>query len=111
MIVQRSIDSLQSTASVSSSMTCDDIHQCRILSNIVFTCASTMFLCTWVVLHPSIPKNPRGAAWKRILKRLGYMFLALLAPEAILYKALLDWLESSERLKALLGEFLKKWVM
>ena len=68
-----------------------------------------MFLCTWVALHLDVPANPRESCWKRLLKRVGWMALAILAPEAVLTLAFMEWMSSCDQLVDLLGE-LKKLV-
>jgi hypothetical protein len=45
-------------------MACDDIYHCRTLSNIILSCASTVFLCTWVSLHPDVPDDLYEPWWK-----------------------------------------------
>jgi hypothetical protein len=74
---------------------CDNIHDCRTLEDIVWSCVTTIFLCTWVSLHPDISK-PINKKDDRIWKKLGRFvsgklvsFLsALLIPELILNWAL-----------------------
>jgi hypothetical protein len=39
--------------SVSSS--CNDLNSCRSLLGIIWSCLTTVFLCTWVAIHPNIP--------------------------------------------------------
>jgi hypothetical protein len=75
---------------------CDQSVQTRSLWNIVWSCLSTVFLCTWVSLHPNIlstPEEPglgRFERWirKPLVEFLTYklpLFLwALLVPEYIL---------------------------
>ena len=89
---------------ISSSTTCDDIHDCRTVPSIIFNCASTIFLCTWVALHLDVPKDPWEAWWKSLLRRLGWMMMALLAPEAVLLVAFTEWTASSGDIANKLGE-------
>jgi hypothetical protein len=35
---------------------CKDIDGCRTLLGIVWSCITTIFLCTWVAIHPNIPE-------------------------------------------------------
>jgi hypothetical protein len=35
---------------------CEDIGHCRTLLGIVWSCITTIFLCTWVAIHPNIPE-------------------------------------------------------
>ena len=89
---------------ISSSTSCNDVHDCRTVPSIVFNCASTIFLCTWVALHLDVPDDPWEAWWERLLSRIGWMMLALLAPELILLWAFYDWGDSSTDLMRKLSE-------
>jgi hypothetical protein len=63
--------------------TCDDGKDCRTLWQIVWNCLSTLFLCTWVSVHPNIP-GPHEH-WAKILRRrLGMMLALLIAPELMI---------------------------
>ena len=95
-----------SSTGTSPEQTCDDLHHCRSIPSIIFSCASTIFLCTWVALHPNVPHNPREPWYKRLSKRVGLTVLALLAPEGITFWALADWTDSCAALKELLGALL-----
>src|ERR1700759_5532224 len=100
MIIDRASDAATVlSSSLSSSAICNDLDHCRSLPNIIFSCASTMFLCTWVALHPDVPKKPRQPCWKRLLPRVGWMALAILAPECVLLLACGQWLGSFETLE------------
>ena len=105
MIVQRAIHIAASLFSaILPSSTCNDVHDCRTVSTIVYSCVSTVFLCTWAALHPNVPHDSWEPGWKRILKRIGWMAAALLAPEAVLVKAANQWTGSCRDLKEKLGE-------
>ena len=82
------------------SAACDDIHNCRTVSAIVYNCLSTIFLCTWVALHADVPKNLENQLWIRI----GLMLSAVLAPETILVWAFTQWMDSCDAIVKLLGE-------
>jgi len=75
-------------------MVCDDIHHCRTVPIIIFSCASTMFLCTWVAYHPDVPKNPEAVWWKKLSRRIRYMVVAFLAPEYVFWTALEQWTDA-----------------
>lgn len=78
--------------------TCENIHHCRTIWNIVWSCLGTVFACIWVVIHPNLPKlNPPRKTWSwgwwtdpivALLDKLGIAIVALLAPEYILGWAL-----------------------
>jgi hypothetical protein len=89
----------------SSSTTCNDIHDCRTVPSIIFNCASTIFFCTWIALHLDVPENPWEAWWKSPLRRIGWMIIALLAPEVVLLAAFGDWADSSDDLMRKVGEY------
>ena len=93
------------SSALSSSASCNDVHDCRTVPSIVFNCASTVFLCTWVALHLDVPKSPQKAWWKKSLDRIKWVVAALLAPEFVFGKAFGDWIESCDDLKVKLGEF------
>ncbi|KAF8998930.1 hypothetical protein BDQ17DRAFT_1247125, partial [Cyathus striatus] len=46
-------------------------------------CLSTLFLCTWVAIHPSIP-DPEEEGWKALWRRLKMMYCSLVIPELVL---------------------------
>ena len=93
------------SSALSSSASCNDVHDCRTVPSIVFNCASTVFLCTWVALHLDVPKSPQKAWWKKSLDRIKWVVAALLAPEFVFGKAFGDWIESCDDLKVKLSEF------
>jgi len=66
---------------------CDDPHGCRSLGDIIRSCIVTIFLCTWVSMHPNIPSPDER--WPRVaLRRAGLLLLALFVPEAVIGWAL-----------------------
>jgi len=105
MLVERIID-IASNAT-STAMVCHDSHHCRTVPSIIFSCASTVFLCTWVALHPDVPEDPYAAWWKMSRYTLGRILLmlgALFAPEVIFIWACGDWTESSEILEDIISD-------
>ncbi|KAG8863659.1 hypothetical protein FRC20_010597 [Serendipita sp. 405] len=80
-----------------------DADSYRSLPNIIWSCLTTIFLCTWVSLHPNIPKPVDET---KLSKRQRYthklcaflkdqtlpFVLLLLAPEWVLMWALRQWL-------------------
>jgi hypothetical protein len=83
---------------------CAEPIQTRSLSNIIWSCLSTIFLCTWVSLHPNISSTPKKPdegwfnKWIRdpLMEFLTYklpLFLwALLVPEYILAWAIRQYI-------------------
>jgi hypothetical protein len=35
---------------------CKDYDHCRSLLSIIWSCITTVFLCTWVAVHPNVPE-------------------------------------------------------
>ena len=58
--------------------------------DIIWTCISTLFVCTWVAIHPNVP--PRGEGHIRSLwRRVKLMLWTLVVPEMILIWAYRQW--------------------
>ena len=53
--------------------------------DILTTCTITMFLCVWTAVHLNVP--PPGSIWKPRLRKVGWLILALVAPELVAYTA------------------------
>src|SRR5271169_6739061 len=89
-------------------VSCDDLNNCRTIWNIIWSCLSTILLCTWVTLHPNITIAPdtRNMSWfeakvwhplRGLLKNKLPLFLcALIAPEYILAWAIRQHLSARE---------------
>jgi hypothetical protein len=85
---------------------CNDLNNCRTISSIVWSCFSTIFLCTWVSLHPNIAiaRDTRGMGWFKKLvvyplhgfmkNKLPLLLCALTAPEYILSWAIRQYLSA-----------------
>ncbi len=59
--------------------------------NILWSCLTTIFICTWTSIHPNIPPRKQGqfqASWRKIT----LMFWALILPELVLTWAVKQWL-------------------
>ena len=93
---------LNSTLYVSGSepQQCRNLDDCRTLQSIIYSCLSTIFLCTWVALHLNVPRDPTKVS---PFRRAWFMLGALLAPELVLVFAFSDWEGGSEGLKQILG--------
>ncbi|KAJ7151308.1 hypothetical protein C8R43DRAFT_485640 [Mycena crocata] len=59
---------------------CDDINECRKLSDIIWGCLATIFACTWVSVHPNVPP-PNQSRLALFWRRLKLMLIAIIAPE------------------------------
>ncbi|KAG6914158.1 hypothetical protein DXG01_002010 [Tephrocybe rancida] len=62
----------------------------RSISSIVWSCLTTIFACTWIAIHPNIPRSNE----RPIFRRLKIFVMALVAPELIVLWALRQWLSS-----------------
>ena len=74
---------------------CTDYNSCRSLLSIIWSCITTIFLCTWVAVHPNVPEpvDTRDMGfWRKRVHQLSCFFgdklvmfiCALLVPEYIL---------------------------
>jgi hypothetical protein len=52
----------------------------RSIWNIIWSCLSTIFACTWIAVHPNIPA-PKDSQWAILRRRLAIMGYVLIAPE------------------------------
>lgn len=83
-----------------SSDACDDIHNCRTLLSIIWSCLVTIFACIWVVVHRNIP-GPRQSWIAVRLEWLKIVVLTLLVPEWILAWAVRQFLTARQVAKQL----------
>lgn len=84
---------------------CDDIENCRQLSDIIWGCLTTIFAATWVSVHPNVPAPGQG--WlKPTLRRLGMMLVAIIAPELVVFFAARQWAVAKEFSESALHPFL-----
>ncbi|KAH7139413.1 hypothetical protein B0J11DRAFT_575325 [Dendryphion nanum] len=58
--------------------------------SLLWTCISTILVCTWSALHLNVPKSGISK-WGSFARKLRYLALALLAPETIASVACQDW--------------------
>ncbi|KAF8998945.1 hypothetical protein BDQ17DRAFT_1283009 [Cyathus striatus] len=63
----------------------------RSVLDILWSCLSTLFLCTWVSVHPNVP-DPEEEDWKAFWRKLKIMYASLMAPELVLTWAVRQWL-------------------
>ena len=53
--------------------------------DILSTCIITMLLCVWTAVHLNVP--PPDSFWGPKLRKVGWLILALIAPEMVAYTA------------------------
>jgi ABC-type spermidine/putrescine transport system permease subunit II len=70
---------------------CNDLHQCRTIWNIIWSCLTTIFACTWIALTMNIPGQGEGPL-VAVLRKVGVMGLAVIAPEVVIAWAMRQWL-------------------
>ncbi|KIJ63939.1 hypothetical protein HYDPIDRAFT_112418 [Hydnomerulius pinastri MD-312] len=85
-----------------SSAACNDIHTCRTLTNIVWSCLTTIFACIWTAVHRNIP-GPNQSWFSGVLEKAKVVVLTLLAPEWVLAWAIRQFLKSRDLAKRLEG--------
>jgi hypothetical protein len=74
--------------------TCNDLHECRTLWNIVWSSLITVFACIWLSVHPNIPA-PDDSWGRKAVRRVFTMVLALLAPELVVGWAMRQRMQAS----------------
>jgi hypothetical protein len=71
---------------------CNDLYRCRALFSIVWSCLTTVFLCTWVAMHPDVPDGNETDWFYRLwTSRIHGLAVMLIAPEWFVIKASDDW--------------------
>lgn len=90
---------------------CTDLTHCRTIWNIVWSCLTTIFSCSWVAVHPNIPSPKKREAKNYIQQwicnpllsfashRLPLFVTALLVPEYILAWAIRQCLMAKKIVK------------
>ncbi|TDL29163.1 hypothetical protein BD410DRAFT_7053 [Rickenella mellea] len=71
---------------------CDESQDTRSISSIIWSCLATVFLCTWVAIHPNIPPPEKSIV--TTLRRVGIMAMAVISPELVIMWAMRQWLVS-----------------
>ncbi|KAJ3768041.1 hypothetical protein FB446DRAFT_848694 [Lentinula raphanica] len=69
---------------------CDDIHHCRTIFQILWSCIGVIVACTWVAVHPNLP-GPNESSSKILWRRLRLMLITLVAPEILVVWASRQW--------------------
>ena len=63
----------------------------RSIWDVLWSCLTTIFACSWVSVHPNIP-SPNESRWRIFLRRLELMFWAVIGPEMIITWAIRQWI-------------------
>src|ERR1700712_1449946 len=63
---------------------------------LIITCLFTIFLCTWVVIHPRVYKRPLLARLHKIV----LFFKTIVAPEFITVEGLQEWSQAEKTVKS-----------
>ena len=75
------------------SLLSSDIAVCaneRTVWDIIWSCIVTIFACSWVSVHPNMPKP--GEGWFKVyIRRVEVLFWAVVTPEMILFWATRQW--------------------
>jgi len=67
-------------------------------TSLVLNCVSTILICTWSALHLHVPHDEHST-WSLFVRKLGFLTVALVAPEWITMCAYRDWEEARELTK------------
>ena len=76
----------------------------RTIWSIVWSCLATLFACSWVAVHPNVPRATDSDALilGRRLAMMGYM---LLAPELVIYWAAKQHFSAREIVKDIAAKY------
>lgn len=56
---------------------------------LIWGCVTTIFACSWTILHLNVPALT-DSAWTKLLRKTKWMFITIIFPEFILSKAICD---------------------
>lgn len=76
----------QLTTSDQGSESCRDLSHCRSIWDIIWSCLTTIFACTWLAVHLNVPEQGRGWLWN-FARRTAAFVIGLIAPEWIIMEA------------------------
>ncbi|KAF9004241.1 hypothetical protein BDQ17DRAFT_1305026 [Cyathus striatus] len=62
----------------------------RSILDIIWSCLVTLFLCTWVAVHPDVPGR-HETSWKILGRRLKMMWWTIMFPELVLTQAVREF--------------------
>lgn len=93
LLVYAAKATLNTRATTPLTQQCTDINNYHTLQAIIYSCLSTIFLCTWAALHMNVPRDPKDTV---PLRRMWFMLGALCNPRLVRWlKTILDcgWTE------------------
>ncbi|PMD43237.1 hypothetical protein L207DRAFT_563960 [Hyaloscypha variabilis F] len=67
---------------------------------LLYSCTFTLGICVWTSIHLNIP--PKESRWKAWRRKLKWLFIALFAPELVVFTAFQQWLTAKIFLKELI---------
>lgn len=70
----------------------------RSLWEIIWSCFSTIFACTWVAVHPNVP-DPQHSGFWNLSRQVFTMIYAVLAPECMTMWALRQRMGAAKHVK------------
>jgi hypothetical protein len=65
-------------------------YRLRTRLDIIWSCVSTIFICTWVAIHPNVPPRDEGHI-RSLWRRVKLMLWTFIGPEVILIWAYKQW--------------------
>ena len=68
----------------------DDNLKRRTHFDIIWSCVVTLFICTWVAIHPNVPPRREGPI-RSLWRRIKLMLWTLVVPELVLLWAYRQW--------------------
>jgi hypothetical protein len=68
--------------------------------NLLYSCGFTLVLCVWTSIHLNVPPSAESA-WLGYRRKLKWVLVALLAPEAVVFTAFYQWLTAKTFLEEL----------
>ena len=77
--------------------------------SIVWSCLATNFICTWPALHLNVPKH--HGQWYLLSRKIGWMSVAAIAPEFILYRSVNNFFGARALSKYFIRRGLHEWTL
>ena len=77
--------------------------------SVVWSCLATIFICTWSALHLDVPK--KNGVLYLLRRKIGWMLVAILAPEVLSVRAFARYLRARALLKDLIKYASSEWTL